>query len=192
MKCEVKGCRNEERYKSGPFAGLCNKHFLQKKRHGKIFETKYDKTSEQRFWEKVDKTENCWNWVASCLKFGHGHFRVGKRVILAHRYSYELHIGPIPKDMCVLHKCDNPKCVNPDHLFLGTRINNIEDMDVKNRRIVLKGEKIGTSKLTEKEVSLIKGLLKTNAPRKGIADYFGVSLQAIEAIQSGRNWSWVE
>lgn len=92
---------------------------------------------ETRFWAKVDRTDDCWTWTAATTgsgygRFGHQNARGGW--VAAHRFAYELANGPIPDGMFVCHKCDNPPCVNPSHLFLGTHQDNMRDMDAKGRR----------------------------------------------------------
>jgi HNH endonuclease len=90
---------------------------------------------EERFWAKVVKTSECWKWTANKNNKGYGMIREGgllpKR--LAHRVSWVIHNGQIPEQMCVLHKCDNPECTNPNHLFLGTLAENMLDKERKGR-----------------------------------------------------------
>lgn len=89
-----------------------------------------DDAAIAKFWSKVDKTSSCWNWAGS-LSHGYGKFRD----IRAHRYSYELHNGKIPDGLFVCHRCDNPKCVNPEHLFVGDAGENAADRTIKGRSV---------------------------------------------------------
>lgn len=92
-----------------------------------------------RFWSRVDKSagaDACWIWDHICPGEEYGRFKVAGRKIVASRYSYEISIGAIPNGLCVLHKCDNPTCVNPSHLFLGTKRDNIQDAISKGRALV--------------------------------------------------------
>lgn len=95
----------------------------------------HNKSIRSRFEEKIQKA-TCWIWKAGKRgNNGYGGFRVNSTSIrLAHNVSYELYVGEIPKGMKVLHKCDNPLCVNPNHLFLGTQLDNIKDRDMKGRQ----------------------------------------------------------
>ena len=113
----------------------------------KTYKPRARKPIEDRFWEKVSKEDGCWNWVGSTQGFGYGYLHTGdktnRKPVSAHRYSWALHNGPIPDGLWVLHKCDNPSCVNPDHLFLGDRTDNMRDCAAKGRV-----RTVGKSRLT--------------------------------------------
>lgn len=91
------------------------------------------KSVEHSFFSKIDQSGECWEWKASQYKFGYGAFYNGKKVTHAHIFSYEIHFGEIPKGLFILHSCDNPKCVNPDHLRAGTQKENVKDMIDRKR-----------------------------------------------------------
>lgn len=91
------------------------------------------RTIEDRFWAKVDRGGECWRWTADCDSSGYGSLKTGHTKVSAHRLSWQLHHGQIPPGQSVLHRCDNPRCVRPDHLFLGTQADNIADMVAKGR-----------------------------------------------------------
>lgn len=88
---------------------------------------------KDRFYGKIKKTKTCWYWTACVSSFGYGQISVNGKSVGAHRISWEIHNGSILDGLHVLHKCDNPPCVNPDHLFLGTNKDNVEDRYVKGR-----------------------------------------------------------
>lgn len=95
----------------------------------------------ERFWARVKKSDGCWEWTGGVDTPGYGMLRIpGPRTshkkVRASRYSWELHNGPIPEGMCILHKCDNPACVNPDHLWIGTQSENMLDMHSKKRQLM--------------------------------------------------------
>jgi hypothetical protein len=97
-------------------------------------ELKIDPPMIRRFWDKVEKSDGCWNWKASKNKQGYGRFGIAAgQSVNAHRVSYAIANGPIPIGLFICHVCDNPSCVNPDHLFAGTRQDNIDDMMIKKR-----------------------------------------------------------
>jgi len=137
-----------------------------------------------RFWQKVNIKENdCWVWTGNSLK-GRGLFKVGLKNEYAPRISWVLEVGDIPENYCVLHKCDNPSCVNPAHLFLGTKGENNADRNAKGRQA--KGER-NNSKLTENDVALVKQLIGDGESLRSIAA-LGYSYTAIVDIKRGRTW----
>ena len=125
----------------------------------------------------------CWLWIGSWNWMNYGNFRHRKRSQLAHRISWEIYKGPIPEGLFVLHKCDVPSCVNPDHLFLGTQVDNIRDAVRKCRFVV--GEKNGQSKLTENQAKEIK---KDKRKNSIIAKEYMISPSTICDIQHQRRW----
>lgn len=145
-----------------------------------------------RFWSKCEKTDSCWNWVAKSRNNGYGFYSVKKHNkvhhFFAHRLAWQLTNGPIPKGQCVLHKCDNKLCVNPDHLFLGSNSDNIKDMLKKGRQV--KGSKMWSSKLSEEQVREIREKNKTQS-KNSLALEYGVSRQTILNICLGRSWKHV-
>ena len=144
---------------------------------------------EDRFWTKVQKTNTCWVWTAMHDKDGYGQIsdkpRSSKR--RAHCVSWELLHGAIPDEMLVLHSCDNPSCVRPEHLFLGTPKDNSKDMVLKNRQA--KGSKQGISKLTENQVYIIKN--KFDQTMRSLAKEFNVSEGTIWFIKHDLTWKHV-
>lgn len=108
----------------------------------------------ERFWNKINKTNHCWNWTAAKKDKYYGGFRYKKKYERAHRVSWIMHNGPIPNSLHVLHSCDNTLCVNPSHLFLGTHQDNMKDR--QNKRRTASGMKSGHSKLSLKSISEIK------------------------------------
>jgi len=95
--------------------------------------TKCSETDLGRFWAKVQKTENCWLWLGELVGNGYGRFYIHNGIFVAHRMSWIIHNGPIPNGLFVCHHCDNPPCVRPDHLFLGTNSDNMKDCAAKGR-----------------------------------------------------------
>jgi hypothetical protein len=88
---------------------------------------------EERFFEKVTKTDSCWLWTGAISSTGYGSFRIGQKIVRTHRYSYLMHIGEIPQSFEVCHTCDVRACVNPEHLWVGTKSDNMKDMFAKGR-----------------------------------------------------------
>jgi hypothetical protein len=145
---------------------------------------------DDRFLQKVNITKSCWLWTAALYKNGYGAFYYNKKSIKAHRFSYELYHGSIPKDLYVLHKCDVKACVNPHHLFLGTSKDNTEDCIKKGRNS--KGEVNGQHKLTQTEVLTIRNLYATGeVTQKALSKTFDVSPSSINNIVHNKRWKHI-
>jgi len=151
------------------------------------------KSAEERFWSKVNKAgeDDCWEWNGSCNNNGYGRFYLNNKMQRAHRVSWELTNGPIPAGMHVLHTCDNPKCVNPAHCFLGTPQDNMDDKVRKKRQA--KGVLHGRAKLTENEVKLIRELYQPYGQYNTytLAKLFGVGQRTISDIINNKTWARV-
>ena len=142
----------------------------------------------KRFWDKVDRGGDCWEWMACKNIHGYGQFRVDDKIRLSHRVSWEMANCEIPNGLCVCHHCDNPGCVNPDHLFLGAQKDNVNDMTQKERAPDRSGGKNPYAKLDEMDVKFIRHWLKGRHKQQDIADAFSVSQTAISDIKTGRAW----
>lgn len=148
-----------------------------------------------RFLDKVSITGDgsCWFWMASTT-FGYGKFKT-TRLMQAHRASYEFFRGRIPNGLLVLHRCDNPGCVNPAHLFLGTHADNVADKMAKGRqakgevlakhRRLLRGERNNNAKLTNEQVLSIRS---SRASLRDLAAQYDVAESAISRIRNGKRW----
>lgn len=147
------------------------------------------------FWKNVDKTGTCWLWTGDLNNHGYGVFyrmMPGSRKIFAHRNSWILHFSEIPSSAKVLHKCDTPACVNPDHLFLGSQRDNIQDMLNKGRNNTannLKGEDCKHAKLTEKQVMEIR---RSEDSLRIVADQYGISKATASNIRRRNIWKHVQ
>lgn len=174
-------------------------------------------TPESRFWQHVVKTDGCWLWTGPSRKNGYGRLQDGDRSVLAHRLSYTMHVGPIPAGLLVCHSCDTPACVRPDHLFLGTYLDNAQDSTEKGRRAtglfngavrwpecmphgdrngsrlhpesVQRGERHKLARLTLKTVREIKRRYWAGeGSQAGMAREHGVTQATIWRIVHGRAW----
>lgn len=145
-----------------------------------------------RFWTKVDiRAKNeCWVWTANKLKFGYGRFWLNGKTVMAHRFSYTISHGDVAEGMNVCHRCDNPSCVNPNHLFLGTHHDNTHDMITKDRDTII-GSKNNNATLTETDIPVIRQRLANGEMQTEIAKDYGVKKTAISAIKTGRSWKHI-
>jgi hypothetical protein len=175
-------------------------HPLTAARHRRARVAKFQstKTLAERLWSKCDMSggpDSCWLWTANKDGVGYGAIHVIDRMKKAHRISYELSVGPIPNDMHVCHRCDTPSCINPAHLFLGTRSDNMRDCEQKGRRTHGKGEQNHASKLTRDEVRFIRDHYRPRDRTYGgaaLARRFGVNPSAVLAIVHRKTWREVE
>jgi hypothetical protein len=140
----------------------------------------------------VDPATNCWVWMLFRRPDGYGQFKEADRTVLAHRGVWEATHAPIPEGLCVCHHCDNPACVNPEHLFLGTHTDNMRDMSKKGRSGAPRGERHGGAKLTEHDVSIIKMLLGLGVRQHRLSTMYGVSKASISNINTGFKWAHAE
>jgi hypothetical protein len=188
--CSVPGCGKKHKAK-----GFCNTH------HCRLYSTgtlepgiRPRGSQEDRFWLKVRKSDGCWEWIGSKRPNGYGRFQAGGRgtsQVAAHRFSYELHKGRIPDGLVVMHRCDNRTCVNPDHLSLGTPLDNTRDMYAKGRANPgrPRGNLNANAKLTPEAVRYIRSSFKYASE---LARELGVGQTSIRSVRSGRTWSHID
>ena len=160
--------------------------------------TPHGLTLAQRFWPKVKVVDGaCWEWQASCSTAGYGRIATnepgaGKKISQAHRVAYELAVGPIPDGLVVCHRCDNPPCCNPDHLFVDTQAGNIADMHRKGRArggsVSRPGELNPVSKLTATDVNRAREMREAGHTFKAIGEALHISTSHAYRIVKGDRW----
>lgn len=189
--CSIPGCGK------GAWArDMCTRHYDANRRHGSPYAeipTKLVRmTPEERFWSLVVKGPDCWGWNGHTSK-GYGILTVGRyRQGKAHRFSYELHNGPIPDGMFVCHRCDDPLCTKPDHLFLGTTQDNTADMVSKGRQARNTGRigiNHGMAKLSEEAA---REILHSTGVARIMAKRFNVSESTVYMIRGRHIWKHIE
>lgn len=169
----------------------------------------------ERFWRRVDRDQQgCWLWKGTTIGHGYGSLANKGRPVYAHRLSWEIHYGPIPPGIFVCHHCDVRNCVRPDHLFLGTHLDNVRDMLSKGRmgqqihperypkgdahysrtqpQRLARGEHNANSKITEDDVRTIRARRAAGETMVSLGAEYGMSPTAIMFIVKRRNWAHVE
>lgn len=180
--------------RTGPAANTTRaaEPFRRNTRRGLDLEGLADEQFATRFWSKVDPTADCWEWTAHRKSNGYGQFTLRKGTFVgAHTVSYALVHGPISPGMSVCHRCDNPPCVNPDHLFLGTQSDNAIDMFSKGRASRSKGKERANAKLNDHAVREIRAATPHRGLVSVLAVQYGVSSTTIRKVLLGQKWSHV-
>lgn len=184
----------------GGLMSQCRACFREKQR--KSYQAKpkpAKKTLEQRFWEKVDKSGpvpghvpeigNCWVWTAGTTAYGYGQMSYMLKPWYAHRLSWLIANGD-PGALCILHRCDNPACVRPEHLFVGSKLDNMQDKMAKGRGYIPdhKGEECYQAKLTDVTALEALRLYAEGSTLTELGERYGVTIQAIYALVRRKTW----
>lgn len=198
MACKVDGCDNPIYVVSRQ---LCSKHYSRLRTTGTVEDGPRARLSpEDRFWRnvKVGGADDCWEWLLVPNAYGYGNLSMGGRGSpkkLAHRFSWELHNGPIPEygeyhGAVVMHTCDNRICVNPNHLVLGTQADNVRDMDKKGRRVSnpRRGSKHHATTITEEDA---RNIYTDRGPYQRLAEKYGCTKYVVKDIKRGVTWGHV-
>lgn len=141
-----------------------------------------------RFWERVNQGDGCWEWNSTRIPRGYGYFHWGSKARYAHRTAWELTYGKIPNGMFVCHHCDNPPCVRPDHLFLGTQSDNMRDCKEKGRGKYPRAEQNGLARLTFAEAEEVRREVHEGIPQAQIARRLQVHPSCVWNIVHGRTY----
>lgn len=194
--CVAEGCTTLIRVSSV----WCSMHRRRHAKHGDV-NFRHTKTLSlpERFRLKYKpcKETGCWNWTGGLNKSGYGTMAPTEFGTLAHRISYGLNVGPIPKGngthgTCVCHKCDNTKCVNPDHLFLASNAENVADRDAKGRHNPLRGSANGMAKLTEKQVREIRLMYPCEGVfLRHVAERYSITTTTVSDVVNRKIWKHI-
>lgn len=202
--CSIHGCNRGSEYRK-----YCPKHRYRIEKHGDPNTSLYDRdlSPKQRILKHIIKTKcpnpsslkihntknsKCWVWSRGTDVGGYGKFKINCKQHKTHRMSYQIFVGEIPKGKFVLHKCDNPPCCNPKHLFIGSQADNVKDRDNKNRGYDRRGEKHPQSKLTEEDIREIRRLYSTGYYyQKDLGKAFGITQAIVSKIHKRQIWSHI-
>jgi hypothetical protein len=185
QECGVVGCEG------APYArGWCSKHYQRWMKHGDVRWERAYPPVEDRFWSRVAKGDGCWLWSGKTNGSGYGTLMVDGMMRRAHRVAWELTRGPIPEGLCVLHRCDNRRCVNPDHLFIGTYRDNRRDCVSKGRHANngKPGESHYRTKLTEELVREIRRRYADGMTRTELAEAYELRYAHVDKLVLNRSW----
>ncbi len=184
--CTVVGCSSPHIAK-----GYCQSHYAKWKRHGDPTSCGNPNiNSIEDFWNKVNVTDGCWVWKTATDYDGYGMFWWKNRQVRAHRFVASFILGWDIDGLEVCHKCDNASCVNPEHLFVGTTLDNKLDSMSKGRHV--RGVRCHTAKLTEDDVRKIRVLASQKVRRLDIARLFGVTVSSVTFVLTRRTWKHVK
>lgn len=192
--CCIKGCE-----KKSVALGLCVNHWRRNKKYGSPVAVKSHSglmrglSVQQRFDRQVKKSGGCWLWAAATDKNGYGIFRAtvaGVEHKRAHRASWALSTGQVlAAGDIICHKCDNPRCVNPEHLFVGTHLDNMRDKIAKGRARVAVGTATGHAVLTEEQA---RSVLADPRPYAQIAADYGITASTVGSLKQRKSWKHID
>lgn len=192
-RCSIPGCETSVLCRT-----WCSLHYQRWRRNGDPLALAPKPTLEQVFWAGVEKSSGCWVWTGTKVgrdgRHLYGTVTFQRRTYRAHRLSWMLHFGEVPSGMFVCHKCDNPPCVRPDHLFLGTNADNMADMAAKGRAHRNLGPLNVKSKLTPRDVQYIRRTYVRGSSTAGapaLAAELGVSSSSVFHVLNRKNYAWL-
>lgn len=150
-------------------------------------------STEQRLWSRVKPNADteCWEWLALKDKDGYGRFYIGKKNLLAHRVAYAAYYKIDPGNLLVCHRCDNPSCVNPAHLWLGSNADNLADMKNKGRSHSCRGERGSRTVLTPSDVYQIRELVSSGLTHRQAGRAVGIGKSQVGRIMRGEQWAHI-
>lgn len=192
LQCKVAGCQSSPESSNHM---MCSKHWQRFKKHGttsnKVLVNLRSLPIKERLMRgiKKNKISGCWEWQKGLFSNGYGQISINGHGVGVHRISYSEFIGEIPKELQVLHECDNPICINPDHLFLGTQQDNMTDMVGKGRSAVATNKH---AKLTKATVLFLRRQFKNGKSLQKFPEIYGVTLATIMNAVTGRTWKHVD